>query len=502
MPPLSLSSGTLNLKFMQRAKPTPPVTPVSTSITARPAVSTKKESLDLGSLTPSGTGEEMKVTSVQLGIEQAAKWSLPRKKESGKKVGKKVELEGSYMDFIGPTDGRKAFGKLEKKETGEDDQDDQEGTEENEVTEVGQKREKVEEVVRVKLQPTKRRKEQTALEKRRFLRPGELTSEQDGEDDIPSTQNPTSSVPSITDRPMVSKTKVGNDKVPKFISSETVEKGEVLTSEHEESNVDAEQNTSIPFDAKDSEIGAEVRSVEKEGGNEVTVRLNNSEVKKKDLPTDVKVGIDNSSSSLEFKAQLDNGSAQKEDGRVRRKRDRKSKVITNNSTDILTEDVKPLKGDMVSETQKNGNENGSGRRRRKRKSDTLPSSNIDNNTIQHGEKAGENRKPSLKDESNDTNTPGESTKVGVIQGTKRKKELKMVIPQTLEEGEIVIKKKDQGQEKVNPDKALNEDGGILVKRGIKDDDLVSEKEEEIKNEQNKRKRRRKRSKKIDGKNEE
>ncbi|EIW67080.1 hypothetical protein TREMEDRAFT_64949 [Tremella mesenterica DSM 1558] len=493
MPPLSLSSGTLNLKFMQRAKSTPPVTPVSTSITARPAVSTEVESLDLGSHTPSGTAEEMKVTSVQLGIEQAAKWSLPRKKESGKKVGNKVELEGSYMDFIGSTEGRKAFGRLEKKEKGEDDQGDEEETEE---IQVGKKEEKVEEVVRVKSQPTKKRKEQTAFEKRRFLRPGELTSEQDGEDDIPSTQNPTSSVPSITDRPMVSKTIVGNDKTHKFISLETVEKGKVLTSEHEEYNVDAEQNTSIPFDAKESGVGGKARSVVKEGGNEVTVRLNNSEVKKKDLATDVKIGITKSVTSLESIAQLVNVSTPKEDGKVRRKRDRKPKVVTNNSTDILTGDVKPLKGDMVSETQENGNGSGNGRRRRKRKSDTLPGSNIDNNTTKDGESTGKNQKASLED------TPGESTKVGVIHNKKRKKELKMVIPQTLEEGEIVIKKKDQGQEKVNPDKALNEDGGILVKRGIKDDDLVSEKEEEIKNEQTKRKRRRKRSKKIDGKNEE
>ena len=155
---MTLSSGTMNLKFMQRAAarqqaqsplatagpstpsssrtPISKPTPTPTSTDQKPSASTSSRfevlgNADAGPSTPASVAQEVDLTPA----EKEARWSLPRRASSSTLDGsvQKWAFETGYMSFLLPSEergessgggGRMAFGGFGKKDEEPSDQDD------------------------------------------------------------------------------------------------------------------------------------------------------------------------------------------------------------------------------------------------------------------------------------------------------------------------------------------------------------------------------------------
>lgn len=130
---MSLSSGTLNLKFMQRAKArqqTTPSTPGSAASTPAPT-------------TPSAPSAPTPAQAAEAAAE-AEKWTLPsrfrgtRPKAAAGPSRPKVSFVGSYLPFVEEAEssgGRRTFGAVKSKAA--DDEDDDEEEDEEDPEEAG-----------------------------------------------------------------------------------------------------------------------------------------------------------------------------------------------------------------------------------------------------------------------------------------------------------------------------------------------------------------------------
>lgn len=128
---MSLSSGTLNLKFMQRAK-------------ARQQASTPTSAATSGAATPTPSAPSAPTPAQAAeAAAEAEKWTLPsrfkgtRPNAAAGPSRPKVSFVGSYLPFVEEAEssgGRRTFGAVKSKAAEEEDEDDED---EEELAEAG-----------------------------------------------------------------------------------------------------------------------------------------------------------------------------------------------------------------------------------------------------------------------------------------------------------------------------------------------------------------------------